>query len=63
MTQLTYVGGEGVVLTAALQQLIERVGMADLVQLHGAKSPDIVVQYMQQAHALVNPIVIGMGIY
>jgi glycosyltransferase involved in cell wall biosynthesis len=57
--RVTFVGGGTAALTQALQALAGALNVSTQVMLVGAQAPERVVQYMQQADVLVNPIVIG----
>jgi hypothetical protein len=57
--RVTYIGGGTAALTEALRGLAGALNVSAQVALMGAQAPERVVQYMQQAHVLVNPIVIG----
>jgi hypothetical protein len=57
--RVTFVGGGTAALTQALQALAGALNVSTQVMLVGVQAPERVVQYMQQAHVLVNPIVPG----
>jgi glycosyltransferase involved in cell wall biosynthesis len=57
---VTYVGGGRAELVQALQSVAADLGVAGLVDLQrGQQAPEGVVALMQQAHIMVNPIVVG----
>jgi glycosyltransferase involved in cell wall biosynthesis len=59
---VTYVGGGRAELVQALQSVAVDLGVAAVVDLQrGQQAPEGVVALMQQAHVMVNPIVVGKG--